>query len=143
MKTVAMPLILLGYLLVMPLVPAIAQAAEANAPAKASPCMECLRIRVGTPFVVRGPGCCTVDNYFSVIQLPNDRFRGFTASGDSWAIDGPNPWDMYGPAVAVLKPGPPGSPSSCGQWLMHVELADKTLLGFISNETSMPYSIRI
>jgi hypothetical protein len=102
--------------------------------------MDCIRIRVGIPFVARGPGPNTVDNYFSVIRLPNGRFRGFTAAAESYAIDGPNPWDMYGPTVTVLKPGPPGSPSACGRWLMHVEPAGKMLLGFISNETACDYS---
>ena len=143
MKKVAVPMILLGCLLLMPLVPAFAQAAdEGNSPTKTSFCMECIRIRVGIPFVARGPGPNTVDNYFSVIQLPNGRFRGFTAAAESYAIDGPNPWDMYGPAVTVLKPGPPGSPSSCGQGLMQVEPAGKKLLGFISNETVLAWASR-
>jgi hypothetical protein len=68
-------------------------------------CIECICIRVGLPRVVRGPDGTAVDNTVSEIKLPNVRFRGFTAVGTSWAIDGDKPWDMGGPAVPVLKPG--------------------------------------
>jgi hypothetical protein len=118
-----------------------AEAADGkNLPTKAVPCMECLRVRLGVPYVARGPAPNTVDNSFSVIRLPNGRFRGFTAAGSSYAIDGDQPWQMDGPAVTVLKPGPPGGPSACGQWLIHVEPAGKTLLGWISNETACDYA---
>jgi hypothetical protein len=46
---------------------------------------------------------------------------------------------MGGPGVAVLKPGPPGSSSSCGQWLQHAEPAGKMLLGWIHDETACNY----
>jgi hypothetical protein len=107
---------------------------------KAAACMECVRIRVGVPLVARGPAPNTVDNYFSAIELPDGRFRGFTAAAHSYAIDGNQPYDMGGPAVTILKPGPPGSQESCGQWLMHVEPLGRTLLGWISNETACDYA---
>src|SRR5580692_10943718 len=72
-----------------------------------------IRVRVGTPLVARGPAGDIADNWFTEIQLPDKRFRGFTAAGVTWAVDGKEPYDMSAPAPAVLKPGPPGSPSSC------------------------------
>jgi hypothetical protein len=123
------------------LAPLLAQTPDARqASQNKAACMDCIRIRVGVPKVVRGPAPNTIDSYFSAIKLPNGRFRGFTAAGFSYAIDGNAPWDMGGPAVTVLKPGPAGSASSCGQWLMHVESAGKTVLGWISNETACDYS---
>jgi hypothetical protein len=37
-----------------------------------SPCIECIRIRVGPPRVVRGPGPRIPDSLFTEIQLPTD-----------------------------------------------------------------------
>jgi hypothetical protein len=99
-----------------------------------------IRVRVGTPLVARGPAGDIADNWFTEIQLPDKRFRGFTAAGVTWAVDGKEPYDMSAPAPAVLKPGPPGSPSSCGQWIQHVELEGKTLYGWVHNETACDYS---
>jgi hypothetical protein len=115
----------------------------ADAPAAAPPtpplCMDCIRLRLGVPRVARGPAPNIADNTFSEIRLPNGRFRGFTAAATTFAIDGKTTWDMAGPAVTVLKPGPPNSPSSCGQWLQHEEPAGNLLLGWIHNETACDY----
>jgi hypothetical protein len=46
---------------------------------------------------------------------------------------------MGGAGVAVLKAGPPNTPDSCGQWLVHVELEGKTLFGWNHNETACNY----
>jgi hypothetical protein len=59
-------------------------------------CIQCLRVRVGLPRVVRGPAADIADNRFSEIQLPNGGFRGFDADGDTRVIDGRYPWDMDG-----------------------------------------------
>jgi hypothetical protein len=99
-----------------------------------------IRVRVGVPLVARGPAPNIADNSFSAIKLPNGKFRGFTAAGITWAIDGKTPYDMGGPGATVLKPGPAGSPSSCGQWLNHVEVEGKTLLGWVHEETACNYS---
>ena len=99
-----------------------------------------IRIRVGVPLVARGPAPNIADAAFTEIGLPDGRFRGFTAAGTTFAIDGKHPYDMGGPAVTVLKPGPAGSPSSCGQWIVHVELEGKTLLGWVHNETACDYA---
>jgi hypothetical protein len=99
-----------------------------------------IRVRVGTPLVARGPAPNIADNSFTGVRLPNGRFRGFTAAATTFAIDGKEPYDMGGQAATVLKPGPPGSPSSCGQWLNHVELEGKTLFGWVHNETACNYA---
>src|SRR6202021_1234154 len=77
-----------------------------------------MRIRFGVPLVARGPAPNIADSAFTAIQLPDGKFRGFTAAGTTWAIDGNHPYDMGGGAGdAVLKPGPAGSADSCGHWL--------------------------
>jgi hypothetical protein len=107
---------------------------------KSSDPVATLRVRVGVPLVARGPAPNIADNSFSAIKLPNGNFRGFTAAGVTWAIDGGAPYDMGGAGVTVLKPGPAGSPSSCGQWLNHVEVDGKTLLGWVHEETACNYA---
>ncbi len=103
------------------------------------PCNDCIRIRVGLPRVVRGPAPDIADNRFTEIQLPDGRFRGFDAHGDTRAIDGDHPWDMGGPARVVLVPGKPGTYDSCGQWLQHAEPSGNSVLGFVHNETACRY----
>jgi len=99
-----------------------------------------IRIRVGVPLVARGPAPNIADAAFTEIQLPNGLFRGFTAAGTTFAIDGKHPYDMGRKAATVLKPEPAGSPSSCGQWITHVELEGKTLFGWVHNETACDYA---
>jgi hypothetical protein len=99
-----------------------------------------IRIRVGVPLVARGPAPNIADSSFTEIGIPNGLFRGFTAAGTTFAIDGKHPYDMGGQAATVLKPGPAGSPSSCGQWITHVELEGKTLFGWVHNETACDYA---
>ena len=99
-----------------------------------------MRVRVGVPLVARGPAPNIADNWFTEIQLPGGQFRGFTAAGTTFAIDGHQPYDMGGKAEIVLKPGPAGSSNSCGQWLQHVELQGKTLVGWVHNETACDYA---
>jgi hypothetical protein len=99
-----------------------------------------IRIRVGVPLVARGPAPNIADAAFTEVRIPGGRFRGFTAAGTTFAIDGKEPYDMGGRALTVLKPGPAGSPSSCGEWLNHVELEGKTLFGWVHNETACDYA---
>ena len=99
-----------------------------------------IKVRVGTPLVARGPAPNIADAAFTEIQLPNGLFRGFTAAGTTFAIDGKHPYDMEGNAATVLKAGPPGSTDSCGQWITHVELEGKTLHGWVHNETACDYA---
>jgi len=99
-----------------------------------------IKVRVGTPLVARGPAPNIADAAFTEIQLPSGLFRGFTAAGTTFAIDGKHPYDMGGPAATVLKAGPAGSPDACGQWIVHVELEGKTLYGWVHNETACDYA---
>ena len=115
---------------------AVAAAGKANGPELG----DSIRIRVGVPLVARGPAPNIADAAFTEVRLPDGRFRGFTAAGTTFAIDGKEPYDMGGRAVTVLKPGPAGSPSSCGQWIVHVELEGKTLFGWVHNETACDYA---
>jgi hypothetical protein len=113
---------------------------EGGAPAAArtpagSPCTECIRIRVGLPRVARGPSPGIPDSKFTEIRLPDGRFRGFSASATTYAIDGPTPWAMGGPAVPVLGPGAPGSYGASGKWINHVERSGNILLGWVHDET--------
>jgi hypothetical protein len=59
-------------------------------------CMQCIRVRVGLPRVVRGPAADIADNRFSEIQRPSGGFRGFDAHGDTRLIDGRYPRDIGG-----------------------------------------------
>jgi hypothetical protein len=99
-----------------------------------------IKVRVGTPLVARGPAPNIADAAFTEVQLPNGIFRGFTAAGTTFAIDGKHPYDMGGKAATVLKAGPAGSPDACGQWIQHVELEGKTLYGWVHNETACDYA---
>jgi hypothetical protein len=98
-------------------------------------CTECIRIRVGLPRVVRGPGPGIPDNPLTEIRLPNGRFRGFSASSTTYAIDGATPSEMGGTAVPVLPPGPRGKYGESGEWINHVERSGKTLLAWVHDET--------
>jgi hypothetical protein len=99
-----------------------------------------IKVRVGTPLVARGPAPNIADAAFTEIRLANGLFRGFTAAGITFAIDGKHPYDMGGKAATVLKAGPPGTYDSCGQWINHVELVGKTLFGWVHNETACDYA---
>jgi hypothetical protein len=70
-----------------------------------------MKVRVGTPLVARGPAPNIADAAFTEVQLPSGLFRGFTAAGTTFAIDGKHPYDMEGKAATVLKAGPPGVPT--------------------------------
>jgi hypothetical protein len=120
----------------------IASLSSQQMPAQQSPDPSAsLRIRVGAPRVVRGPSGIASDSTFTETQLPGGKFRGFTGTGMSAAIDGNAPWDMSAPGVTVLKAGPAGSSDSCGQWLQHVEKVGNQLLGWVHNETACNYNI--
>jgi len=85
-------------------------------------CHDCISIRVGIPYVGRGPAADIADNHFTEIPLPGGRFRGFDAHAETRAIDGIHPWDMSGLARVVLTPGKP-----C--WITEWGIANKDLSG--------------
>jgi hypothetical protein len=105
---------------------------------QSEPCIDCLRIRVGPPMVIRGPAPDIED--FTLIQLPGGRFRGFIAGGKTYAIDGDTPWDMGGPARVVLDRGAPGTNDACGQWIHHVEQSGNKVVAWVHDETGCNYS---
>ena len=84
-----------------------AQEASASA-AEAAFCVECIQVRVGLPKAARGPAPGISDNPLSEIQLGGRRFRGFSASATTYAIDGATPSDMGGAARPVMSPAPRG-----------------------------------
>lgn len=108
-------------------------------PADSSFCVACVSIRIGAPRIIRGPTAIEADNYFTAVQLNESVFRGFTANGTTYAIDGPSPAAMQGRAVPVLTPGPPASFDGCGQWLNSVERQGPLLFGFVHDETGCDY----
>ncbi len=101
--------------------------------------MECLQVRVGPAVVVRGPFPDELDAAFSAIRLPDGSFRGFSANGATYAVDGANLWDMGGPRRAVLEAGAPGSVNECGRWLTATAQAGRTLIGMVHQESICDY----
>ena len=106
-----------------------------EAQAKAPFCMECLRIRVGTPRVEQGPSPNAPDQPFTELALPDGRFRGFTAAGVTYSIDGPAPAAMTGRQVPVMGPARPGTYGESGRWINHVERVGDKVFGFVHDET--------
>lgn len=109
------------------------------APAEGVPCLDCMRVRVGPPVVVRGPFPDELDAPFSALQLPDGSFRGFSANGSTYAIDGSTLWDMGGPRREVLQAGEPGSANECGRWLTSLTRSGDKLLGLVHQERICDY----
>ena len=101
----------------------------------ASLCIECIRIRVGIPHIVHGPSPGIPDNPFSEIKLPNGRFRGFSANGSTYAIDGATSAAMTGVPVEVLGKAARGQYGESGKWINSVERSGNELLGWVHDET--------
>jgi hypothetical protein len=115
-------------------------AAAFASPAQADqPCVECLKVRVGPAIVVRGPFPDELDAAFSAIKLPDGSFRGFSANGATYAIDGASLRDMGGPRRPVLEAGVPGSVNECGRWLTATSWAGDTLIGMVHQESICDY----
>lgn len=102
-------------------------------------CVDCLQIRVGPPIVVRGPFPDELDATFTALKLADGSFRGFSANGATYAIEGASLLDMAGPRQAVLQPGEPGSINDCGRWLTATTRSDDTVLGFVHQERACDY----
>lgn len=103
-------------------------------------CVECLQVRVGPPVVVRGPFPDELDAPFSALKLADGSFRGFSANGATYAIEGPSLWEMDGPRKAVLQPGAPGSISDCGRWLTSMTRSGDKVFGLVHQEAACDYS---
>lgn len=103
-------------------------------------CVDCLKVRVGSPTVIRGPFPDELDATFNALKLPDGSFRGFSANGATYAIDGATLSDMGGPRRAVIQPGPKGSINDCGNWLTATVRDGDTLLGFVHQEHDCDYN---
>lgn len=102
-------------------------------------CVDCLRVRVGPPVVVRGPFPDELDAPFTALKLTDGSFRGFSANGTTYAINGATLQDMDGPRLAVLQPGERGSRSECGRWLTSIARSADKLLGLVHQERDCDY----
>jgi hypothetical protein len=103
-------------------------------------CVECLRVRVGPPVVIRGPFPDELDAPFSALKLADGSFRGFSANGATYAIEGPTLWEMDGPRQAVLEPGADGSVNDCGRWLTSTTRSGDSVLGLVHQEANCDYN---
>lgn len=106
-------------------------------------CIDCLRVRVGPPTVVRGPFPDELDATFTALKLADGSFRGFSANGITYAIDGPTLWDMAGPRRPVLHASEPGGVSDCGRWLTSTMRSGDSgsVLGFVHQERDCDYNL--
>ena len=109
------------------------------ASAQAELCVDCLRVRVEAPIVVRGPFPDELDATFTALKLVDGSIRGFSANGSTYAIDGTTLMDMGGPRREVLQAGAPGSLSDCGQWLTSIMRSGGAVLGLVHQERSCDY----
>jgi hypothetical protein len=119
---------------------AVAAAAAAETADAGELCVECLRVRVGAAVVVRGPFPDELDAPFSALKLADGLFRGFSANGTTYAIDGPALWEMGGSRRPVLHAGAPGSISECGRWLTSITRSGDKLLGLVHQERACEYN---
>lgn len=103
-------------------------------------CTDCITVRVGPPTVVRGPFPDELDAPFAALRLPDGTFRGFSANGATYAIEGASLADMAGPRRAVLEPGAPGSLSDCGRWLTSILRMGDRVLGLVHQEGNCDYN---
>jgi hypothetical protein len=103
-------------------------------------CVDCVRVRVGPPIVVRGPFPDELDAPFSALRLADGSFRGFSANGATYAIEGPTLWDMGGPRQTVLEAGAPGSVNDCGRWLTSTMRSGDQVLGLVHQEANCDYN---
>lgn len=103
-------------------------------------CVDCVRVRVGPPIVVRGPYPDELDAPFAALKLADGTFRGFSANGSTYAIDGPSLMKMDGPRREVLESGAPGSINDCGRWLTSVTRVGDEVLGFVHQEHACDYN---
>lgn len=110
-----------------------------TARAESEPCIECLQVRIGPPVVVRGPFPDELDAPFTALRLDDGSFRGFSANGSTYALDGASLWDMGGARREVLEAGKPGQESECGRWLTSTIRSGDEVLGFVHQESICDY----
>jgi hypothetical protein len=125
-----------------PLVAGIVAVAALGMPVAAESadiCIDCLRVRVGPPVVIRGPFPDELDAPFSALRLSDGSFRGFSSNGSTYAIEGSSLFEMSGPRSEVLRAGAPGSINDCGRWLTSIARAGDVTLGLVHQEQSCDY----
>ena len=103
-------------------------------------CVDCIAVRVGPPAVIRGPFPDELDAPFTALRLADGTFRGFSANGATYAIEGRTLWDMAGPRRQVLDAGPPGSAADCGRWLTSAARQDGRIVGMVHQEANCDYA---
>ena len=111
----------------------------ALAQADGLPCADCLTIRVGPPVVVRGPFPDELDATFTALKLADGTFRGFSANGATYAIDGASLLELSGARREILQAGAVGSVNDCGRWLTSLTRVGENLLGFVHQERDCDY----
>ena len=132
---------LLPLLLLLVALPAVAQDAAPEAPdSTAAFCLECLKIRVGPPRVIRGPFPDELDSAFSALALPDGSFRGFSSNSTAYAVDGADIWSMDGPRRQVLGPDPAGRISDCGRWINGVVRSAGQVFALVHQEYGCDYA---
>ena len=104
-------------------------------------CVECLTVRLGPPRVVRGPFPDELDTTFSALKLEQGGFRGFSANGATYAIDGDEVWEMGGARRVVLGPGPKGGDADCGRWINSVTRGEGVVYALVHQESRCDYRI--
>lgn len=104
-------------------------------------CVSCVNVRVGRPFISRGPAGDELDNPWNEIQLSDGDRRGFSANASSYETEGLDPWSMDGPRTLVLSPGSPGSYAECGRWMNATDNLGSIVNGFVHSEMSCNYQI--
>ena len=113
--------------------------ATETARAESAPCIECIEVRIGPPTVIRGPFPDELDAPFTALKLDDGSFRGFSANGSTYAIEGPSLWELGDPRHPVLKAGERGEESECGRWLTSTVRTGDTVLGFVHQESICNY----
>lgn len=103
-------------------------------------CIECLSVRVGPPIVVRGPFPDELDSTFTALKLADGSFRGFSANGATYAVEGATLSDMSGPRRTVMDVGEAGGLADCGRWLNTAMRFDSRTLGFVHQESDCDYN---
>lgn len=117
----------------------ILHSTDANA---ANPiCVNCLKVRVSAPSIVRGPFIDELDNPISTIKTQSGEFRMFTANGNSFSVDGSVSYAFGGARTLVLAKGAKGSDAECGRWINSTQLIGNILHGFVHQERACNYSI--
>jgi len=127
-------IILAAVIAVLPAAAVIAQ----------SLCVDCVSIRVGRPFVVRGPSQNDIDITFNQVKLANGNRRGFSANAQSNFVTGLDPWSMQGPVTTIptLNSGTADGFSDCGRWLADTKrLVNGQIHGFVHAETGCNYAV--